>query len=229
MPRRKNKTPKKCSLKRAVKGVTRRESANPNPMNFSGRIDVTAATAEKTEIGYCDTPQGRIDCVRKTYFAEDFDEISFNMRTNQDIIEKYGPKIYLIDDSTRSILFEFVSGETLENVLTKKINPWEADGLKTFKDIVKNVRAALIKLHLEGFCHDDVNCGNFIVQDDLNVRLIDFDTVRPISDDDCDDISRLYGHIEDALEDNIMTRKRLSQHRFDAEKNSIPEILAAAA
>lgn len=203
-------------------------------MNFSSERDSTAGTAMETLIGKCDTPDGRVMCVRKQYYEDDFDEIAENTRKYREVIDKFGPKVYLIDNESRSIIMEYIPGKTLSDVLTKEINPWEQEGFDTLKVLIRNVHKVLSELHSDGFCHEDVNLGNILVQDDLEVRLIDFDGVRPIDQDEvdlpyeCEDMLFISGHFTDALDDNIITRERKSQAKFNAQRESIEEVLSAA-
>lgn len=120
-------------------------------MNFTSRLDSTAGTALETSIGHCDTAEGRLDCVRKKYSDEDFNIIAENTRKYRHIIEKYGPKVYSIDNSSMSIILEFIPGKTLSDVVTEEINPWESEGLKVLKVLIKNVHKALDEFTRQAF------------------------------------------------------------------------------
>ena len=205
-------------------------------MDFTSRLNTTARTALDTSIGYCDTPNGRIDCVRKQYGWTDFGKIAGNYRKHRHIIEKYGPKVYSIDDDSRSVIIEFIPGKTFKDVVMKEINPWEKEGLDTLKVLINNAHKALNELHNAGFCHDDAHGGNLMVLDNLEVRLIDFDGLRLIGErivdvdnpDGCDDTFLFAGELEDDLRENIRIRKELSDAKFEAQERSIKQLLEAA-
>lgn len=204
-------------------------------MKFTSRQNTTALTALDTSIGYCDTPGGTIDCVRKIYSHRHFGNIVENIRRHRHIIDKYGPKVYFIDDESRSIIIEYIPGNTLRDVVVKEINPWEKEGLQTLKVLINNAHKALDELHMAGFCHDDANSGNLLVLDNLEVRLIDFDSVRVIGEKvadvdhvHCEDTYVLADQVKDDLSDNILIRKRKSDAKFEAQEESINQLLAAA-
>lgn len=66
------------------------------------------------------------------------------------------------------------------------------------------------------------------------MKLIDFDSIRPIGDtevdlpDECEDLYFVSTHFSDGLDDNILHRKRLSLARFEAQRDSIDDLLRSA-
>lgn len=194
-------------------------------MNFEFLYTLTSGSTDSS-VGTCDTPEGRVKCVRKIYDEKDFDKIAENTLQFQDTIEKYGPTIYAIDNASRSISMEFIPGETLSDWLTEKINPWEKEGLDILRVLIKNVHKALLELHAASFCHDDTNPGNFMVLENFDVRLIDFDGLyADPANEDCTDMIDVKDHIMDALDDNIITRQQEANARFKAQRESISELL----
>lgn len=197
-------------------------------MDFTEEFDTTAGTAVDVAIGTCRAPDGETrKCVRKIYRDEDWDYVRANTTKFREIIDKYGPTVYSIDDESRSITMEYFRGPTIEELVVNSINPWEKEGLDTLKTIIANVHKVLQNLNTAGFCHDEVQLENFIVVDDLDVRLIDFDSIKVYSSPDCIDMERVLEHFTDALAANIITRKVLADARFTAQKDSIPQVLGS--
>ena len=198
-----------------------------NAPQFKKEFDVTAGTATETAIGVCKINGKEVKCVQKTYDDEDdedsFNDVIFAIRNHLDIIEKFGPKVIHVDEERKVVTIEFIKGETLENIITKSINPWEKKGLQQFKKLVKNSQNAIEKLNNAGFCHGDTNLGNFMVINNSNIRMIDFDNVRKKKK--CSDSADLIGHLRDALDDNVIIRRKKENVKFDAQKNSIEELL----
>ena len=195
---------------------------------FTKERDVTAGTATETAIGVCEINGKEMKCVQKTYDDEDdedsFDDVVFAIRNHNDIIEKFGPKVLHVDEDRKIITIEFIEGETLENVITKSINPWDKKGLQDFKRLVKRSQKAIANLNKAGFCHGDTNLGNFLVTDKSNIRMIDFDNVRK-KKKKCSDSVDFIAHLRDALDDNIIIRRKEANIKFDAQKKSINELL----
>lgn len=197
-------------------------------MDFTEEFDVTAGTAVEVAIGTCRAPDGETrKCVRKIYRDEDWNYVRANTIKFREVIDKYGPTVYSIDDESKSIIMEYFKGPTVEEVVVNHINPWEQEGLDKLRTIITNVHRVLQNLNAAGFCHDEVQLENFVVLDDLDIRLIDFDSIKVYSSPDCTDMERVLEHFTDALTDNIITRRVLADARFTAEKDSIPQVLGA--
>ena len=197
---------------------------------FSVKKITTAGTADETAIGNCNFKEG-IDsfCVRKVYDKTTFDEVIKVLEKHSSTINKYGPKILNVDKPNRSVFIEFISdSETIEDILTTKINPWEIDGFNTLKDLIKSVGEAIKVLHKAGFCHNDVNLGNFMFNTKNNkVRMIDFDTIGPVKG--CGDINQVREAFSDALGDNILNRREKDNEKILAAQNdSIMMLLESA-
>lgn len=199
-----------------------------NKMDFTEEFDVTAGTAVEVAIGTCRAPDGETrKCVRKIYRDEDWDYVRANTIKFREVIDKYGPTVYSIDDESKSIIMEYFRGPTVGEVVVNSINPWEQERLDKLRTIITNVHRVLQNLNTAGFCHDEVQLENFVVLDDLDIRLIDFDSIKVYSSPDCTDMERVLEHFTDALEDNIITRRVLADARFTAEQDSIPQVLGA--
>ena len=198
-----------------------------NAPQFKKEFDVTAGTATETAIGVCDINGKKVKCVQKTYGDEDdedsFNDVIFAIRNHLDIIEKFGPKVIHVDEERKVVTIEFIKGETLDNIITKSINPWEKKGLQEFKKLVKNSQKAIEKLNNAGFCHNDVNLGNFLVTKNSSIRMIDFDNVRKKKK--CSDSVSFIEHLRDGLDDNVVIRRREANIKFDAQERSIEELL----
>ena len=199
---------------------------------FSVKKITTAGTADETAIGKCNFKEGKDSfCVRKVYDKTTFDKVIKVLEKHSNTINKYGPKILNVDKPKRSVFIEFISdSETVEDILTTKINPWKIDGFETLKDLIKSVGEAVKVLHKAGFCHNDVNLGNFMFNTKNNkVRMIDFDTIGPIKG--CGDINQLREAFSDALGDNILNRrekKKDNEEILAAQNDSIMRILESA-
>lgn len=203
--------------------------------HFEKFQDVTAGTAESAIIGSCGLGGGEvIKCVRKVFSDEEFTPVINNIDKHRIIIEKFGPSIISIDRENNTIFTEFIpNSSTVNEFLTDQINPWEKSGFSQLKTIVNKIGTTLKQLHETGFCHNDVNLGNFLINDidNLDVRLIDFDTISEI--EGCGDLTQIREALEDGLTDNIINRQRLdanrsNDHIYEAQTNSIKRILKAA-
>ena len=203
--------------------------------HFEKFQDVTAGTAESAIIGSCGLGGGEvIKCVRKVFSEEEFTPIVNNIDKHRLIIEKFGPSILSIDRENNTIFTEFIpNSSTVDELLTEQINPWEKSGFSQLKTIVNKIGTTLKKLHESGFCHNDVNLGNFLINDidNLDIRLIDFDTIGEF--EGCGDLTQIQEALEDALTDNVINRQRMNSNRsidhiFEAQMGSIKRILKAA-
>lgn len=192
---------------------------------FKKELDATSGTAIETAIGVCEINGKKVKCVQKTYKDDEdsFNDVIFAIRNHLDIIEKFGPKVIHVNEDRNVVTIEFIKGETLENIITKSINPWDKKGLQDFKKLVKNSQKAIEKLNKAGFCHNDVNLGNFLVTNNSNIRMIDFDNVRKKKK--CSDSISFIEHLRDGLDDNVVIRRREANIKFDAQERSIEELL----
>lgn len=77
------------------------------------------------------------------------------------------------------VLTEYVEGQNLENMVRERSEPME---VKDALQVTSQVLAALQAVYEGGYVHRNVTPDNILVQEDLTVRLTDFELVEPLPD-----------------------------------------------
>lgn len=178
-----------------------------NKMKFKKEKDVSGANAE-TSLGKCTFEGKTIGCVQKKYSKDQFKKAKSILSEYIDIIEKFGPKIYKIDEKSRIVYMEKIEYITLEDYVVNYVDPWTPSGKKELKHVMKCVMETIEDFHSHKVCHMDPNLGNIMIDiGNCRVKIIDFDEWKPFTQE-CEDVPDIYAHLEDALSDNIIVRSR---------------------
>lgn len=88
-------------------------------------------------------------------------------------------KDFFEENNTAYIVMEYVEGITLRQYVEKQGG--KLSGRETF-ELLKPVMESLEKVHKAGVVHRDVSPDNLMVLEDGGVKLLDFGTVREVSD-----------------------------------------------
>lgn len=201
-------------------------------LGFRFETDLSGASGADTSKGVCKINGADVSCIRKVYKDDDM-ETSFKTAASKidkyrGIMEEFGPKIYHVDRKNRTVYMEYINCVTLEEYMTKMIDPWTKEGFQCLKAVMNNVGDTMKALHSRGVCHTDPNLGNLLVcLDDKSIKIIDYDEMKD-ADGDCVDMESIQGHMLDALDDNIIVRRNKMNATFEAQAKSIGDILMAA-
>jgi len=97
---------------------------------------------------------------------------------HDNIVELYD---YLEDKSGMYLFLEFVQGRQLDDYITKVrgVIPYE-EAIKIMDQVLSGLEYA----HSKGIIHRDIKPGNIIVDDQLNVRIIDFGIAKMLDSDE---------------------------------------------
>ena len=91
---------------------------------------------------------------------------------------RYFPEVYKsgdIDGKFYFILMEFIEGKTLFDYVNEALTSKTSNSDKEVLTILLNLTEALNALWSGGIVHNDLSLENVMVQEDLNVKLIDFE------------------------------------------------------
>lgn len=107
-----------------------------------------------------------IECKDKQAFDEILKEITFiETAKNEKLPHFYG--VSISEDSMISLVFEFINGKSLNDIY-KEMN--DKDKL----DVIRQLTEILVFLHERKLIHRDIKPQNIMVEENNNVRLIDF-------------------------------------------------------
>jgi serine/threonine protein kinase len=98
---------------------------------------------------------------------------------------QYFPKIYEsgdIDKEFYFILMEFIEGKTLYDYVNNVFSTKTSNSDKEVLTILLNLTEALNALWSGGFVHNDLSLENVMVEENLNVKLIDFEKTSKNTD-----------------------------------------------
>jgi serine/threonine protein kinase len=90
-------------------------------------------------------------------------------------IPEYIPEIYNIIHTENNITIDMekIEGRTMKEVILDRDNLTDMQ----IYEIIKSLLLAVVNLHNNGCCHNDLNPTNIIVTKDNTVKLIDFDSM----------------------------------------------------
>jgi serine/threonine-protein kinase len=87
-----------------------------------------------------------------------------------------GPHTLLDTKQGRGMLMELVASRSLRELMTES---W-TNLVVLLPDIARQATEALVRLHEMGFMHLDVKPDNYLLDEEMRVRLIDFGLARPL-------------------------------------------------
>lgn len=73
------------------------------------------------------------------------------------------------------VVMEYINWITLNKYMKENYFYNEDDNLKKLKKIFINLAEAIDRLHSYGVVHADINCSNILVNEELQIKIIDFD------------------------------------------------------
>jgi serine/threonine protein kinase len=143
---------------------------------------------EDEERGVCLFKKGSVKYVLKMGNREDRDDTTkYALLQKEDEMYKelkklnkpqYFPEIYDsgdIDKEFYFILMEFIEGKTLYDYVNEALTSKTSNSDKEVLTILLNLTEALNALWSGGIVHNDLSLENVMVQENLNVKLIDFE------------------------------------------------------
>jgi len=107
-------------------------------------------------------------------FKKGFREIKILQKLNND----YFPKLHEFIDFDKN-LFIFMNYENSVDIHKYCFEPNNTISIKETSYIIREMGNAIEALHLYKFVHLDIKLENFIINQDKNIKLIDFGTVKP--------------------------------------------------
>lgn len=114
------------------------------------------------------------------------------------IIKMYG---YFEDKDYCYILLEYIKGKDLYDFATQDTNKLSENNVKY---IIRQVIEAMIYCHQEGFIHHDLKLENILIDNDFNVKIIDFGLSEQIPKDQ---LTVLYCGSHEYMAPEIIRRK----------------------
>lgn len=148
----------------------------------------------------------------------------------QDIIEKYGPEVFGVDQDT--VYTEEIEGISLHDYIATKVNPWTPEGERFLQQVVQNTLHIVSSMSDDGFCAPTDFLG-YIVQPDLSVRQVNFETLSHTGPNSCTDLDDFRERLRGTLALNSRLRvfnlidsdATLTQQMF-AERTNIDAMIA---
>lgn len=108
-------------------------------------------------------------------FNNTCDGIEHEIAVRERVESSFLPKLIEVDTQRNFIVLEFVNGLDLRSYLST-YRPVES-----IEKIARNIIAAISILHSNSFMHGDLHLGQFIVENDSNVKLIDWELLVDLS------------------------------------------------
>ena len=163
--------------------------------------------------------------ITKKYSDEkEYLKISSNVRKYRGIIRKFGTSIFATDDSTKSIVIEYIQGKKLRNFLLHNLDPWKSGGFNNLFQIIKQVNVLTRDFHSHGVMYEKIDIDNFVIMNS-NIKMTNLETIIPIGYISMQDIlSIIYDQIIDILGENITNRQVISNTIFEEQRESVNDL-----
>lgn len=184
-------------------------------MNFVEYQNVTSSEGT-TKLGVCTNGGETFKCVEKVYDDHMFNKVVNVLEKFPDAIKELGPTMYLVDKETKTVYMEYIECDSLEKFLNE-ICIYTTGGRKKLSSLFEMIDIFMSRLKELDVCHGDLHTNNLMVGPDMNIRMIDIDTIECIRDQKpgwCDDNSMLGSTMFYALTRDLKKEKSAAMRDF---------------
>lgn len=178
-------------------------------MEFESIKDVSGESGATTKIGWCNIKGRRFKCVEKCYCGNDYYDKVVR------ILDKYGgglrglgPDVVWKHDDSKTMYLGYIHSQTVK-AFVQSLDINSRKGRNDFKALMLAVDVLFRRLEENNLCHGEPHVENVLVTDDMQLRIVDIDSVSRFDDGDCWDKNILIDTIIETFHESL--RKKRSE------------------
>lgn len=151
-------------------------------MNFEEIDDVSDSSGDSVKIGWCERAGETFKCVEKKYSGKGYDKAVEIFSKFKEELRDIGPDLIWNNDSEKVIYLEYIHSVTVDEFVRAEIDIGSDTGKATYANLMKQVSHLLDTMNDRNICHGDLHTRNVLVRDDMQLKIIDIDTLERKSD-----------------------------------------------